>query len=116
MKPIKIQNDDGEDIEIKFNDDGIIEVRHSDIDPEVWGELMEYSKVVRIPGFKAFMAEKGLKDMESPDFKEVVEKMGGYLVMPNGQFMIINRQEVNAIYEAVKQAGGIIPNWASRRV
>ena len=113
MKSIKIQNDERETIEIQFNEDGIIKIRHSDIDSKAWGELQEYSKVMRHPGFQAFVAEKGLADVNAPDAKELAEKLGGYVVMPDGKSFIISRKEVEAIHSAVKQAGGIVPNWAS---
>lgn len=116
MKPIKIKNEEGENIEITFNEDGVIKIRHSDIDAETWGELKEFSKVMRHPGFQAFIAKQGINDLDSPAAKELSEKLGGYIVMPNGESMMISREEVTAIHEAVKQAGGIVPNWSSTRI
>ncbi len=41
MKPISVQNEDGETIEIKQDADGVIKIRHSDIDPKSFGVLRE---------------------------------------------------------------------------
>ena len=115
MKPLKIKNDDGDTIEIKYDADGGIKIRHSDIDPKLWGELHEYAKRVRQPGLQSFLEEKGI-DLDNPEAKEVAEKLGklgGYTVL-RGKTYSINSQEVAMIHEAIKQAGGIVPNWSSR--
>jgi hypothetical protein len=111
MKPIKIQNEHGETIEIKYDDDGVIKIRHSDIDPKTWAELHEYSKRIRQPEIKAAMEAKGVLD--TPEAKELAARFGGYVIV-RGKSYIVNFEEVALIHEAVKQAGGIVPNWSSR--
>lgn len=111
MKPIKIQNEYGETIEIKFNADGVIKIRHSDIDPRSWGELLESSKRMRQPEVKAAMKSKGA--FETPEAKEILGRLGGYVII-RGKMQMINAEEVALIHEAVKQHGGIVPNWSSR--
>ena len=111
MKPIAIKNEYGETIEIKFNADGVIKIRHSDIDPKAWGELREYSKGMNHPQFKAVLEAKGIP--VTPDTIKLAGKMGGYIVL-RGQSKIINANEVALIHEAVKKAGGIVPNWMNR--
>jgi len=116
MKPIAIQNEYGETIEIKFDADGGIKIRHSDIDPKSWGRLHEYSKRMRRPDFQAYSAEREKELKMSPadaqKAKGAVESMGGYMVIRGKTFMV-NAAEVALIHAAVKQAGGILPNWSS---
>jgi hypothetical protein len=112
MTPIKIRNECGETIEIKFDAEGIVKIRHSDIDPKFWGELHEYSKRMRQPGIQAQFAERGC-DPNSPLMKEAARRLGGYIVI-RGKSYIISAEELAKIQAAVKQAGGIVPNWSSQ--
>lgn len=112
MKPLKIKNEYGEIIEIKHDADGAIKIRHSDIDPKRWGELHEYAKRMSQPKVKSYMAGKGI-DLDKPGAKELLGKMGGYIVI-RGESYIINADELSRIHEAVKQAGGVVPNWSSQ--
>ena len=110
MKPIKIKNEFGETIEIKFDAEGVIKIRHHDIDPKKWAVLHEYAKRLRQPEIKAAMKAKGAFD--TPEAMDFARRMGGYLLL-NGDQQIVNAEEVAIIHAAVKQAGGIIPNWSS---
>ncbi len=116
MKPIKITNEFGETIEIEFNDDGVIKVRHSDIDPNTWGILHEYDKRMRQPSLKEFLTKKGV-DMSNPLTARIAEAagsmLGGYIVV-DGKQCGISCDEVALIHAAVKQAGGILPNWSNQ--
>jgi len=116
MNPIKIENEYGETIEIKSNDDGIIEIRHSDIDSKTWGVLHEYDKRIRQTSLKEFLTKKGI-DMSNPLAAKIAEQMagraGGYIVL-KGKSYIVNAEEVALIHAAIKQAGGIVPNWSSQ--
>jgi hypothetical protein len=110
MKPLKVKNEYGETIEIKFNADGVIKIRHSDIDPKFWGELREISKRMREPGVKGAMERRGIT---APTQAEgCLKKLGGY-IMIRDKMAVINSAEVDLIHEAVKKAGGIVPNWSS---
>lgn len=109
VKPIKIQNENGETIEIKFNADGVIQIRHSDIDPKKWAVLHEYTKRMAQPKMKAALEAKGI----GAESKEMLAQMGGYIVL-NGDTQIVNAEEVASIHAAVKKAGGILPNWSSQ--
>ena len=111
MKPIKIKNEEGEPIEIKFDADGRIKIRHSDIDAKSWGKLHEYAKRMKVPKLKSLAAGNEI-DLDSPEAKIVAEMLGGYMVL-RGKTYMIGAQELSLIKEAVKQAGGIIPNWSS---
>ena len=116
MKPIKIKNEFGESIEIKYDDDGIIKIRHSDIDAKAWGELHEYDKRLRQAKLQDFLAEKGIAmsdPMVAGMVKELGGKLGGYIVL-RGKNYEVGSDEVALIHAAVKQAGGIVPNWSSR--
>ncbi len=116
MKPIKIKNEYGETIEIKYDAEGNIKIRHSDVDPKYWGQLHEYAKRMRQPKVRSVLASKAIDlgvDLNSPEAKRVVEIMGGYMVL-RGKSYIINAEELNMIYDAIRQAGGIIPNWSNR--
>ena len=110
MKPIKIDNEYGETIEIKWDGEGNIKIRHSDVHPKLWGELHEYAKRMRIPEFKAAMEAHGILD--TPEAKEMAAKFGGYMLL-RGKSYIINAQEIALIHAAIKKAGGIVPNWSS---
>jgi len=116
MKPISVKNEYGETIDIKWDADGNIKIRHSDIDPKRWGDLHELSKRIRQPGPGA-VAEKIAKaqgfEMESPELKELMAKFGGYMMI-RGQSHPVSGDEFKLIYDAIRQAGGVIPNWSSR--
>jgi hypothetical protein len=112
MEPIKIENEYGETIELKWDEDGNIQVCHSDIDKEHFGEFHEFAKRSRQPQIKASLKEKGI-DASNPPAKELLEKMGGYLVI-KGETFFINAKETAMIRETVKQHGGIVPNWSSQ--
>ena len=111
MKPIEIENENGETIEIKFDSDGIIQIRHHDIDPKKWAVLHEYTKRITVPRIKATLEAN--KIFETPEARELLARMGGYVVL-NGDMQIVNAEEVAMIHAAVKQAGGIVPNWSSQ--
>jgi YD repeat-containing protein len=108
MKPIVLKNEFGEKMEVMWDDDGNIRVRHSDIDPTKFGELHEYSKQSRPPALGARLRTKGF-DPTSSTSHELLGKMGACLVI-EGKSYIIGRDEAAMIYDAVKQHGGIIPN------
>jgi YD repeat-containing protein len=112
MKPIKIKNEYNETIELKWDEDGNIQVRHSDIDKEHFGKFHEFAKRSRQPQIKESLKGKGI-DANNPQAKELLEKMGGYLVI-HGETFFINAEETAMILEAVKQHGGIVPNWSSQ--
>jgi hypothetical protein len=111
MKPIEIKNDCGEIIEVKFDSDGVIQIRHSDIDPKSWAVLHEYSKRMRQPEIKAALETN--KIFDTPEAKEMAERLGGYVVL-NGDTHIVGADEVALIHEAVRKAGGIVPNWSNQ--
>lgn len=112
MKPLNIKNEYGETIQIKYDAEGTIKIRHSDIDPKSWGELHEFAKRMRQPGVQSFLAEKGI-DSDNAQAKELAERMGGYMVI-RGKSYLINAQEMAMILEAIRQSGGIVPNWSNR--
>ncbi len=115
MKPITIKNEHGETIEIKWDSDGTVRIRHSDIELKHWGELREYAPRLKQPGVhakvKEIAARRGV-DLDSPEAKELAGRMGGYILV-GGKMYMISSQEVTLIHEAVRQAGGIIPNWSN---
>ena len=111
MKPIKIENEYGETIELKFDADGVVKIRHHDIDPKKWAVLHEFSKRMKQPRIKAAMEADGI--VETAESKELLARFGGYVVL-NGDLQIVNAEEVAMIHAAVKQAGGTIPNWSSQ--
>jgi hypothetical protein len=116
MKPITIKNEYGEIIEIKYDDDGVIKIRHSDIDPKSWGVLHEYNKRLRQTSLQDFLKKKGLDindPMVSGMMKELAGRMGGYILLGKDTYQV-NAEEVALIHAAVKQAGGIVPNWSSQ--
>jgi len=115
MKPLTIKNEDGETIEIKYDADGVIKIRHSDIHPKSWGELHEYSKRIKKTDFKALMEKKKPEgvDFDSGEAKQMLNAMGGYVLI-SGRSYIISAAEIKLIHEAVKQSGGVIPNWSNR--
>ena len=114
MKPLKIKNEYGETIEIKFDDDGAIKIRHSDIDATAWGKLQQYDKRMRQASVQEFLTKKGI-DMSNPLMagmvKEMAGRAGGYIVL-RGKTYQVDAKEIAMIHEAVKQAGGIVPNWS----
>ena len=115
MNPITIKNDSGETIEIKYDAEGGIKIRHSDIDPKRWGELHEYEKRLRQPGIHDVLAANGI-DISDPETRNALgdtSALGGYMLL-RGKSYIISAKEVAMIHEAIKQAGGIIPNWSNR--
>lgn len=118
MKPIKIANEYGETIEIKYDAEGAIKIRHSDVDPKRWGELHEYSKRMRHPAIQQIFEERLAKEGMDPNINAAqiaaaLDQQGAYMVI-QGKSYIINAKELAMIHEAIKQAGGIIPNWSNR--
>jgi YD repeat-containing protein len=109
MKPVSVKNEDGDTIEISWDADGNIQIRHSAIDRERFGQLHEYSKRLRHPGLKRRLAEQGL---DVPEAKALVEKLGGYMMLGSEQFSI-SAGDISLILEAVKLNGGILPNWSA---
>jgi YD repeat-containing protein len=115
MKPISVKNEEGETIEIKWDADGNIKIRHSDIDPKRWGDLHELAKRMKQPGPRAValeVAQAQRVDLESPEAKELMARMGGYMLI-RGKSYIVGADELKLIYDAVKQAGGVVPNWSN---
>ena len=104
VRPLMVENDYGERIEIKYNADGVIRIRHSDIDPKAWGTLHEIAKGIRHPVMNEFIEA-------NPVSTEVAANTGGYLVI-RGRTFAITAREISLIHEAVKEAGGIVPNWS----
>lgn len=111
MKPIAIKNEYEEVIEIKWDKDGNIFVRHSDIDKKRFGALREYSKVAREPRFKEYLKSHGF-NADDPMAQELLPKMGGY-IMIDGESRLIGAKEIAMIFETVKLNGGTVPNWSS---
>jgi hypothetical protein len=116
LKPLKIQNEYGETIGITFDGDGVIQICHSDIDPNAWGVLHESDKRTRQASVKDSLAEKGF-DISNPIvaamMKEFAGRAGGYIVL-TGKSDPVNAEETALIHAAVKHAGGIVPNWSSQ--
>ena len=81
MNPIKLKHEDGETIEMKWDADGNIQLWHSDLGRKKFGRFHEYAKKMRQPQVEAFFKEKGI-DATSPQARELLEKMGGYLNNP----------------------------------
>ena len=116
MKPISVKNEYGETIDIKWDADGNIKIRHSDIDPKRWGDLHELAKRMRQPGPRAAAERVGPAvgvDFESPEAKEMLARMGGYMLIGRESY-IVSAEELKLIYDAVREAGGVVPNWSSR--
>ena len=105
MKIFTVENEYGETIEINYNADGVIKIRHSDINPRAWGTLHEFAKRIRHPGMQKFVDA-------NPAAREVAARMGGYMVIQGKTFMI-SPQEMSLIHEAVRKGGGIVRNWSS---
>ena len=116
MKPISVKNEYGETIDIKWDADGNIQIRHSDIDPKRWGDLHEHSKRIRQAGPRALAEQvaqaRGI-DLESPEAKEMMARLGGYMVIDSESY-IVSAKELKLIHDAVRQAGGVIANWSNR--
>lgn len=115
MKPISVKNEYGETIDIKWDADGNIKIRHSDIDPKRWGDLHEHAKRIRQPGPRAVAERVGQAhgvDLESPEAKEMLARMGGYMLI-RGESYIVSAGELKLIYDAIREAGGGVPNWSS---
>ena len=109
MKPIAIKSEDGDTIEIRWDADGNIEIRHSAIDRERFGQLHEYSKRLRHPRLRRHLAERGL---DVPEAKALIEKLGGYMMLGLEQIPVSAR-DIALILEAVKLNGGVVPNWSA---
>jgi len=112
MQPTQIKNSEGETIEIQWDDEGVIKIRHSDIDRNVWSELHEYSKRMNQSGPRAALEKSGI-NAEDELAKQVAAKLGGYIVI-DGKSFGISADEIAMIHDAIKKAGGIIPNWSNR--
>lgn len=114
MNPIVIKNQQGETIEIKCDSDGVIYIKHSDINPKEWGELHEYTKRLRQSSTKEYFDKNAPQvNLDSPEAKQIMGALGGYMVI-DGKSYMINGEELGLIHAAVKQSGGIIPNWSNR--
>jgi hypothetical protein len=111
MQPIQIKNSQGETIEIQWDDEGTIKIRHSDIDRETWSELHEHSKRMKQPGPRSALEKSGINP-EDELAKQMAAKLGGYIVI-DGKSFGIGAKEVALIHDAIKKAGGIIPNWSN---
>jgi YD repeat-containing protein len=111
-KPIAIKNEYGETIEIKWDDEGNIQVRRSDIDKERFGQRRELTKWSRLPEVKNSLKARGV-DMKNPEIAALLGRLGSLLVI-DGQKFTINAEETALILDTVKRNGGILPNWSSR--
>ena len=80
MKPITVRNEDGETIEVRKTVAGAIEIRHSDISKEEWGEFQDIGLTIR--------------------GKEAIGK-----VKIAGKSCILDSKELTLIREAVRQLG-----------
>ena len=98
-------------MEIKWDDDGNIQVRHSDIDKKRFGRLCELSKRSRQPEVKQALEGKGI-NLASPDIQALLSRMGSALVI-EGESFTISAQETALILDTVKLNGGILPNWSA---
>ena len=94
MKSITLKNEYGETIEVKRGLNGGIEIRHSDIDRENFGEYHEIGKTVRDPGVAALMNMLGEK--------QAAFAIGAYMIL-NGKSFIVNSQEAMMIRDAIKK-------------
>lgn len=114
LKPLKIQTESGETTGITFDGDGVIQIRHSDIDPNAWGVLHASGKRPRQASVKDSLAKKGF-DMSNPVvaamLKEFAGRAGGHVVL-TGKSDPVDAEETALIPAAVKQAGGAVPNWS----
>src|SRR5689334_1245376 len=99
MKPIVIENEYGETIEIKWDSEGAIQIRHSDIDKRKFGKFHEFSKRMRQPQVETFLKAKGI-DPDSPEAKQVAGMLGGYVVLC-GNTYLVNPAETALILDAV---------------
>ena len=52
-------------------------------------------------------------DANSLEAKEFASKACGYIVL-RGKSYIISAEEIALILDAIKEAGGIVPNWSNR--
>jgi hypothetical protein len=114
MNAISVKNEFGETIEIQQDADGVIKLRHADIDPKRFGVFHEYSKRSRQPEVAEFLKTKGFgpEAVAAALASPLGKVIGGYVVI-RGQSYIINAQETALIYDAIKRNGGIVPNWDS---
>ena len=113
MKPIAIKNADGEIIEIKWDLDGNIQIKHSDIGLKDFAPLHDRAKKMQQPDAVACLKAKGVAP-SSEMVKEMATRMGGYITDGSGETFSISAEELALIYETVKINGGIVPNWSSR--
>ena len=111
MKPITIRNEYGETIDVKWDSDGSIFIRHSDIDKKNFGQLREYDKQARNPKIAKALKDAGV-DIEDPVAKELLPKMGSYMAIGE-KIYVVNARETALIIDTVRLNGGIVPNWSS---
>ena len=107
MKSLSIKNGFGETIEIKRDSDGKIKIRHSDIDPKLWGELRESTTRLSDPRFQSFLKKKGT-DISGMDPKILAALEGvikaeiGHFILLGGKIYNISSDEITMITEAIK--------------
>lgn len=76
------------------------------------GEFHDYSKGIKLPAAQDALAKRGL-DTTSALVREADQKLGGYVLLGD-RMCIVSVKDTEMIYAAIKQAGGILPNWAAR--
>jgi len=112
MNPITVKNEHGETIEVKWDDDGNLEIRHPDINKERFGKFHKFTSRINQPQVAKFVKGKGLNP-DDPMVKEMLARMGGYLDI-DGATYLINAEETQLIFDAVQKNGGIVPNWSGQ--
>lgn len=116
MKPIAVKNSYGETIEVKWDADGNIQVRHSDVDKRRFGQFCELAKRLRQPSLREhlnkYLAAQGTT-IDDPLVQQLLGQLGSLLVI-DGRSFAISAEETALILQTVKQNGGILPNWSNR--
>ena len=104
MTPITLKSALGETIEVKWDNAGHIEVRHSDINRECFGEFHELSQR---PGHAYELLEGKEIHIEDPAAQELMGRLGGYVKIEDGAYFV-DANETAMILDAVKQHAGML--------
>ena len=103
MKTVTLHNEYGETIEIKRGKEaGVINIRHSDVDPKRFGRYHEFAERMRHPDAAAFLKQKRI-DPTDPKVVAALETVGGGYMVLHSHAYILNSQEVAMIRDAIKQ-------------
>jgi hypothetical protein len=103
MKTISLKNADGETIEVKRGEDGIIPVRHCGKDTERFGEFNTVAMLSKEPAAWEFLAKNGVY-INSEAGKEALKTIGalGFLRIDEEQ-ILIGPDDGQLICDAIKQ-------------